>query len=285
MLIEIQRAACSSKLDADTRHMIMVMILLADNESGRGFASQATIAEAMARSVRHVGALLRALEANADSPITVSRRHRGREDGGRTSDEYVLGLRQKEQRADSPEPQKAPDAVSTPLQKERGAFSLTPDDGSQKERHAGQKANHAGQKEQRADDLLFVGSLSALPSSTGAHQLKVHYLLEFKRLRGVEPVFTKSEWSRAMKALGELAALKGIGIAGGKEVITRALAPDPYRTRIQPWEIRQDANKWRGAQPRKGTAPTVQRGGAVRQGDATWLDVDDEPPDRARAAV
>ena len=28
MLIEIQRAACSSKLDADTRHMIMVMILL-----------------------------------------------------------------------------------------------------------------------------------------------------------------------------------------------------------------------------------------------------------------
>jgi len=280
MLIEIQRAVCLSKLDGDTRHMVMVMMLLADNGTGRGFAEQKTIADWMGCSVRHVGNLIRALEANHDSPIALTRRHRGRADGGgRSSDEYVLAIRQKEQHADSPEPQKAQGAVSPPLQKAQGAFSLTAPAGSQTARHAGQTARHAGQTAQRADDLLSICSLSALPSTTGAHQLKVHYLLEFKRLRGVEPVFTKREWSRAMKAFGELAALKGIGVEGGKDVITRALTPDPYRTRIQPWEIQQDVNKWRGSQPRKGNAPMVQRGGTLQEGpDYLGDPTDEEPP-------
>ena len=292
MLIEIQRAVCQSQLDPDTRHMVMVMMLLADNDTGRGFSKQETIAASMGRSVRHVGNLLRALEANADSPITVTRRHRGRVDGGgRSSDEYVLALRPPRQSGTPASSQTAPRADSPPLQSAPDAFSVTP-------APPGQTARHAGQTAQCADDLLFVGSLSAntpasnkpkrvrktrvkvVPAVPCAHDLKIHYVAEFQRLRGATPAFGKA-WGRAMMAFGELVQAHGIDAARG--IVSRALIPDAYRSRIQPWEISADSNKYLGAQPRKGNAPLVQRGGTVRDSSPSW---DDQPePSRKLAAV
>lgn len=93
-----------------------------------------------------------------------------------------------------------------------------------------------------------------------AHALKVHYIETFRATRGTEPVFAESQWSRAMKALGQLSDAAG-GLEKAKGVITNALQKGIYCSRIQPWELALDANKHLGAPPTGGRQVRPQSGG------------------------
>lgn len=286
--LQLQHAVCSSDLDSDTRHLVMVMALKADWKTGVGSASQTTIADAMGCSVRHVGGLIRDLEASATSAVGV-RRTRRSSATGRSSDQYELFIRE-------PGPNAAPGGASQPAQRaesntqpnrhsvpiDRGGQPAqragTPQDSTGKSRHPNRHAVPT-QPAQRADDQdLFQDLDQDLPAprakrvkaaptkdpAPGAHELKLHYVAEFERLRQVKPEFGP-RWARAMKAFGELA--KAHGLEGAKGLVSRALA-DKFTRRIQPWELVDDANKHLGPAPRSG--PVVQRGGTVRE--SNWLD-------------
>jgi len=93
--------------------------------------------------------------------------------------------------------------------------------------------------------------------SSDSHELKLHYVAEFKRHRGgEEPDFGKG-WSRAMKAFGELAGTHGKTKA--KVIVSNAMA-DAFTRRINPWELVDDANKHLGRPPQPGPRQAVQRG-------------------------
>jgi len=93
---------------------------------------------------------------------------------------------------------------------------------------------------------------------SGAHELKVHYVAEFKRTRNAEPQFGK-RWSRAMKSFGEL--VTNHGLEDAKRRVTRALS-DEWVRRINPWELAEDGNKFVGPQPtRAKVGPPRQMGG------------------------
>ena len=93
----------------------------------------------------------------------------------------------------------------------------------------------------------------------GADELKLHYVAEFERTRGEGPEFGK-QWGRAVKAFGELVAMRGLERA--KRIVTTALQEDQrYMRRINPWEIAEDSNKHLAP---RASAP-VQQGSVQRK--------------------
>lgn len=83
--------------------------------------------------------------------------------------------------------------------------------------------------------------------SAESHQLKTHYVDEFRKHRGGEDPDFGDSWSRAMQAFGKMCRRKG-GLAAAKAVVSRALA-DSYVRRINPWELVDDWNKHVGPRP------------------------------------
>lgn len=77
----------------------------------------------------------------------------------------------------------------------------------------------------------------------GAHELKLHYLSEFQKHRTAEAKFTPAQWSRAMKALGELVTAHGL--EESKRIVSTALQQLPTPTftpKVNPWDIVANAN-------------------------------------------
>ena len=91
--LRVLRAVSESALDADARHIVMVMAVYAQSRTGVGLHSQETLARLTGRSERHVRAILADLSRADAAPIRIQRRPRFRADGrGRTSDEWRLTL-------------------------------------------------------------------------------------------------------------------------------------------------------------------------------------------------
>lgn len=263
----------------------MVMALMADAKTARGFQSQTTLASAMGCSVRHVGDLVRGLEANTDAPVGVRRTRRGSATG-RSSDQYELFFRQPAQHADSDsQPEQAPCADSEAVQPAQHADSPPEPTGTPEQPN---RQITTPETAHSADDQLSISSLSTITSVPaeqkrgkarskappkdpvpGAHDLKLHYVAEFKRTRDAEPNFGKG-WGRAVKAFGELVATHGLERSKG--IVTQALS-DQYTRRINPWELVDDANKHIAPGGKRGGAQ-VQRGGTIREGDPSWIDSD-----------
>lgn len=103
--------------------------------------------------------------------------------------------------------------------------------------------------------------------SADSHQLKIHYVEEFKKHRGGEEPDFGETWSRAMQAFGKLCRRKG-GLTGAKGIVSRALA-DPYVRRINPWELVEDANKHVGPRPGQ-QALRVQTAGTDESAAQQW---------------
>lgn len=83
----------SCPLPPELRHLVQTMAWLGNRRTGRGYAGQERIAQAMGVNRRTVQRLLAQLAACSDSPVAVVRRPRMRRDGrGRSSDEYQLVL-------------------------------------------------------------------------------------------------------------------------------------------------------------------------------------------------
>lgn len=93
------------------------------------------------------------------------------------------------------------------------------------------------------------------PQPPGTHELKLHFVAEFERVKGETPQFGK-QWSRAMKAFGELVTTHGLERA--KLIVGRGIA-DNFRKPL-PWRIAQDSVMYQGEQvkgfaSRKGAPP------------------------------
>ncbi len=82
-----------SSLPKEARHLVHVLSVLADSETGEGWHGQATIARLMGCTDRHVRALLALLERDNPSEVRLERRARFNSAGrGRTSDSWALRL-------------------------------------------------------------------------------------------------------------------------------------------------------------------------------------------------
>lgn len=113
--LQVMHAACGSELPSELRHLLLVLALLGNSESGVGWSGQDRIARALGVSDRELRRLLVALDQAASeaglevrergekgkpwrprvvhSPVRVVRRRRGREGGkGRSSDDWRLEL-------------------------------------------------------------------------------------------------------------------------------------------------------------------------------------------------
>jgi Helix-turn-helix domain len=102
----------------------------------------------------------------------------------------------------------------------------------------------------------------------GAHELKIHYLSEFQKYRTAEAKFSGSQWSRAMKALGEL--VTSHGLEESKRIVSAALQQLPTPTftpKVNPWDIAANANN------HKATVAATGRGRYTR-GPAQQTGVD-----------
>ena len=276
LVFQLQKAICSSPvgdgpgaLNRETRHLLMVMALLADGRTGVGTSSQETIAHAMGCSARHIRGLLAAYTARTDTPIILSRRRRGAA-LGRTSDEYTLSLRpsqpaQCSASASSSQPEQHSSSDTVP-NRNLVPLRLTPEP----ERHDSRSGTPRQPKRNSSSGGHLSDQLSDQRSSAprrkdapvvvpvaGAHELKLHYIAEFKRTRAIEPQFGK-RWSRAMKAFGELVTTHGLDTS--KQIVTRALGDQQYTRRINPWELADDAMKHLGPRPAPFNARPVQKG-------------------------
>jgi hypothetical protein len=87
------------------------------------------------------------------------------------------------------------------------------------------------------------------PAPQGGHELKLHFVSEFQRLRGAEFKIPKNQWGRAMGALATLADT--YTVTGAKDIVTKALA-SPWCNRVAPWEIVSDASRYLGEKPSAG---------------------------------
>jgi len=275
LVFQLQKAICSSPvgdepgaLNRETRHLLMVMTLLADGRTGVGTSSQETIARAMGCSARHIRGLLTVYTARVDAPIVLSRRRRGAA-LGRTSDEYTLSLR-------STQPARCSDSASPPQQEQHSASevvrnrNLVPlrlkpeterhDTSSgtvrQPKRNSASGGHPLDQLSDQRSSAAHRGYVPAGLPVAGAQELKLHYVAEFKRTRTIEPQFGK-RWSRAMKAFGELVTTHGLETS--KQIATRALG-DRFTRRITPWELADDAMKHLGPQPAPFNVRPAQKG-------------------------
>lgn len=276
LCLRVQQAVCGSALDADARHLLMVMALLADWRTGVGIASQTTIASALGCSDRHVRKLLSDLAERKDSPVMVTRRRRGAA-AGRTSDQYSLSFAQPEHGAGSGTPPEAEQRAGSDTDPNRNSvplgepLKLT----NQPERHdsptgtARHPKRNVRSEDQISSDLYQISSSAPRqekrarkasekrdekPPVEGAHDLKLHYVAEFKRTRNEEPAFGRA-WGRAVKAFGDLVTTYGLERA--KRIVSAALAA-PFGSKT-PWAIRDNAVNYQGAQPSRGRAPEPQR--------------------------
>jgi hypothetical protein len=275
LCLRIQEALTASSLDRETRHLLMVMALLADWRSGVGTASQATIARAVGCTDRHVRKLFSDLEGK-DSPVMVTRRRRGAATG-RTSDQYTLSFAQPEPGAGSATTPEAEQHAGSDPNSNRNAvpvgepFRLE----TQPERHDTPTGTVRHPKRNvRSDDQIYsdLDQISSSaprqvsrpknqpkqPSETppveGAHELKLFYVAEFKRTRSEEPAFGRA-WGRAVKAFGDLVTTYGLERA--KRIVAAALATQ-YGSKT-PWAIRDNAVNYQGPQPSRSRAPEPQR--------------------------
>lgn len=267
LTFEIQKAICRSTLPADLRHLLMVMALLADGRTGIGTASQATIAGCMGCTDRHVRSLLARLSATEGSPVTLDRRRRG-VSRGRLSDEYRLVLSAPEQEQCSASAEGAQQEQHSGSDHDPNRNSVPVREKAEPEQHDSRTGSPRHPKrnvrsDDQLSDQLSINSSAAKrrgkplkDPSPGVHELKLHYVAEFERTRNAKPNFGKA-WSRAMKAFGDM--LLAHKLDGAKQIITTALG-DQWVRRINPWELRDDANKYIGKQPVRGRQIAVQRG-------------------------
>lgn len=258
--IAVQRAVCAAgcKLPRELRHFVMVLAVLANRRTGVGLAGQDRIAEALGvTSKRTVQRLFADLEAHPASPVRVARKPRMRRSGrGRSSDSYQLELvvDQGDSRVALVETDQGDSRVA------KVATTKATESDDQGDSHGTTKATPVSRDtlcDPRSDPRSTdPGSTSASPSSAApapAHELKLHYVAEMKRLRGIDVVF--KSWARAMKAFAELATL--VGTATGRQVISNALAND-FAQRVQPWELLEDVNKHRRPPTRSGRRGSLQ---------------------------
>lgn len=259
----------------------MTMAVLADWRTGVGTASQATIASAVGCSDRHVRQLLTTLSERKDSPVIVTRQRRSAPNGsGRTSDQYTLELFD---RASVPAPatpsvavqpeqhsgrEPAPNRNSVPVE-EPFQLQVQPEQHDRSTGTARPFNRNARSDDQISSDLSQISSSAPRQVSRpkkqpkaraekapveGAHELKLHYVAEFKRARTEEPEFGKG-WGRAVKAFGDMVTAHGLEKA--KRIVSAALAAQ-YGSKT-PWDIRDKAVNYQGTQPSRGRAPEPQR--------------------------
>lgn len=294
VLDAVNAPECTLRLEV--RYLLTCLAQAAAGRTGVGLAGQARIAGMMGVTDRAVRKLFTELEQavqDGTSPVRVVRRKRFLSDRrGRTSDEYEIQLINRNGGSacsDASTGTAVPDAPA--VQPERNERSTG----------TGRSFNrNSGSGDQRRDQIRDQRSTSAPrsrkrekpPPVEGSHDLKLHYVAEYERRRGVKPEFGK-QWSLAMKALGELVTAHGLDAAKG--IVTRAFADDWVATnRCQPWEIARDANKWRGRQPnangkvgvQQGLAPGIKLGRpdyAPRQPDSGYFDGDAPWPAEADA--
>lgn len=257
--------------------MLNVMAQAANGRTGVGRAGQTTIAAMMGITDRAVRKLLCELDQavqNGTSPVRVVRRPRFLPEGrGRTSDEYVIELTNRNSGSPCSTP---PTGTAVPVthddQPERKP-RLT-GTGKATNRNSGSGDQH-DQHDQRSTSAPRSRKREKPPKPpkpppvVGAHDLKLHYVAEYQRLKGATAELGP-KWPRAMKAFGELVTTHGLERSKG--IVTRALA-DNFARRIMPWELADDALKWLGQQPR-GNGVAVQRGmdASVKFGTPDYLE-------------
>lgn len=298
--IEAQRAVCATErcdgrvvslcaLSPELRHLIMVLAVLANRETGRGTSGQQQIGAAMGVSERTVRRLLAELSARLDSPVRVERRQRRRADGYRTSDAYQLVLvspvtddrrgaasHRTLAAGDSPVTDDRSSAGShrsreatspvtggTPHRSPASALDPRSDPRSDPRRSSPREtAASTSPKRRRPSKPEREADPRLLP-------LRDFYVARYQAAnQGAAPAFSRATWGRAMRAFAELLdAAKSDERA--RLCIERTFSsPDAFtRRRCQPWEIATDANKLLADTPRKGQ-PWVQRGGGERDLDA-----------------
>lgn len=243
LTLRMQYAAMRSTLPKEARHLVHVLSVLANSETGEGWHGQETIARLMGCSDRHVRTLLAVLEAPNGSGIRIQRRARFHHDGrGRTSDFWKLVSD-----ADLPEeidttnrntvpPEHC--STGTPRRTNRNAVPDQPEHGSGDLR-SDLRSERRSRKKPRSETTASVAPLTpeapkgkprkqkSEPAQPGVHELKLHYVAEHERLRGRTPVHPPSEWQAFMAAFASMLNLGTLEAA--KRVITHGLPSDFYQ--------------------------------------------------------
>jgi hypothetical protein len=80
----------------------------------------------------------------------------------------------------------------------------------------------------------------------GTHELKLHFVAEFLRLRNAKFDLPPKIWGRAQTAFGGL--VETYTLDGAKGILTKALG-SPWCNRVNPWEILADAAHYLGEKP------------------------------------
>lgn len=296
--IEAQRAVCATErcdgrvvslcaLSPELRHLIMVLAVLANRETGRGTSGQQQIGAAMGVSERTVRRLLAELAARLDSPVRVERHQRRRDDGYRTSDAYQLVLvspaTDGRKGAASHRTPTAGDSLVThdpsSLGSHRSREATSPVTGGPSHRSSasGPDPRSDPRSDPRRSSPRGTAAVTT-PKRRGANKpepdprvlpLRDFYAERYRAAnQGAEPAFSRAMWGRAMKSFAELLeAAKSVERA--RLCIERTFSSqDAFtRRRCQPWEIAADANKLLADTPRT-AQPWVQRGGGEGDLDA-----------------
>jgi hypothetical protein len=206
LTLRMQYAAMRSALPKEARHLVHVLSVLANSETGEGWHGQETIARLMGCSDRHVRTLLATLDKPNGSGIRIERRARFHRDGrGRTSDFWKLVSD-----ADLPEdidttnrntvpPEQG--STGTPRPTNRNATTDQPEPGSGDLRsdRRSERRSRSGARAPRGSQVPLIGDLGE-PEKSQHQAVMACYADSYEAEHGEKPVIGSIE-GKAVKDL------------------------------------------------------------------------------------